>query len=653
MDFPENEFAVCRKLRARDNLRVQDAWIVEDREDAGASGLSLLKGKKAHLVCLQNGNISTAPSGRFRTGFWEGGTQHFASMEMLVDGKRSEDRLVKYVRRLHCIYRDYGGVERIDFIQHDKAGLCIALKAGGKHGIAFRFHPSHLRMWPDCERAKDYSVEKREGGLLCRSSIASTRYLVIGQGATVEFDGDAVVVSLTDCGNSLLYICSNQTEESDFNFADQERHHSSVKERCVLKTPDFRFNKAFLWAKHDLLEFYSETEVGDGFFAGFPEFSWFFGRDGEWMSMAAVECGMAGLADKHLAMLERHSMGGRMPHEVPIVNGAARGTYTVGRNEISTRFMSIDSTPLWVLCHFHLSRWTGNPLPRASIEKAVDFCISCDRDGDGLLENRLSEGLIGWPESWADRRDGACIEINAWWREALKEYNRLTGSFADLLEKCTTNFESTFFPGNGSAFAVADSMFDDRRRFIKNAMEIVPSMYERDGPYLEALKQLSGDDMLVKWGMRSISSGDTMYDRGYHTGQVWPLMTGWFVLAAYNNRQTEEAFRLLSSFPLLSFSSPDPGRINEVYHPEFVHPTGQFAQGWSSSLFIQGVVEGLFGIRPDGARGRKGLDSCTPNLPQGWERMSIDKLEYQGGLYDIRVAGNDTNVIERRKPEAT
>ena len=651
MHFPESEFAVCRKFTEKDNGRISDAWIIEDDCGARSLNLSLIKGRKAHLVLLQNGNIATVPSGRFRTGFWEGGTQHFASMQMLIEAKRSEDFVRKYVRRLHCIYRDYGTVERIDFVQHNVPGLCFALKADGNTTVAFRFQPSHMKMWPDGESAKSYTVERQADFLVLRSSLSATKYIVRGDGASIDFDGSMVTATFPRCGDALLYVCSADTGEGDFSIAEQERYHASVKETCILKTPDFNFNKAFLWAKHDLLEFYSETEAGNGFFAGFPEFSWFFGRDGEWMSMAAVECGMPELAEQHLAMLESHSIDGRIPHEIPILDGNSRGTYLPGKSEIPTKFMSIDSTPLWIICHIRLSRWTGAPSSRASMDRAVRFCLSCDRDGDGLLENRSSEGLIGWPESWADRRDGACIEVNAWWREALKEYQDLSGEYSDVLEKCSTNFESTFFPVTENGFAVADSILEDRRRFIRNAMEIVPSMYEKGGPYLETLKQLGGDDMLVRWGIRSISSEDPMYDRGYHTGQVWPLMTGWFVLATYNNGLVDEAFRQLSSFPLLSFSNADPGRINEVYHPEFALPTGQFAQGWSSSLFIQGIIEGMFGIKPDGRHGTEGISAFKPSLPSGWMKMSIDNLEYQGDLFDVRVTADGATIIRKKRQD--
>lgn len=649
MEFPASEFAACRELTPADNGRVIDSWVVSfDPGSLDSGRLCLLKGRRAHLVMLQNGGISTAPSGRFRSGFWEGGVQHFASAEMLVDGISSDTLFRKYVRRLHCIYRDFGSVERIDFMQHDAPGLCISLKSDGTHDVTFRFEPSHMLMWPDGKRASGYALERTPEGAAVSSGIARTLYIHRPASAEISMEGGRLSVTFRKVSEAMLMICPGGCGEKDFNFEEVVRHHSAVAGKCTLHTPDFTFDKAFLWAKHDLLEFYSETEVGNGFFAGFPEFSWFFGRDGEWMSMAAAECGLSELASEHLKMLERHSENGRVPHEIPIVTDGRRGTYTVGEHELHTRFMSIDSTPLWVMCQLLISRWTGAEPPIQSVRRAIDFCKTCDIDGDGLIENRLSKGLIGWPESWADRRDGACIEVNAWWREALRQYCDLTGAESELLVRCGESFERTFFTGSDGGVSVADSRLDGTTRYIRNAMLVVPAMYGKGGNYVKAMEMMSGGDSVVAWGLRSVSASDPTYDRGYHTGQVWPLMTGWFVLAAYNNGMAGEAFRMLSSFPRLAFGSADPGRINEVYHPEYVHPMGQFAQGWSSSLFIQCVIEGLFGLNPDGREGRDGLSGCTPRLPAGWDAMELRNVEYHGEHFDIRVGTDGFRVSESR-----
>lgn len=644
MQFPEEEFKLCSEMNAGDNGKRMDVWVVSNKTHAlGASSLSLLKGKRAHLVNLQDGSISTGTSGRFRTGFWEGGRQHFSSMSMLVDGKRHEMHLRKYVRQLHSTYRQYRNVERLDFIQHDAPGLCIALKSDGKHEVSIRFRASHKTMWPQEHSSTDFTFEREADSYVLSSSVNATRFSVSGEGATVSFRDGWVEANFPRCSKAMLFVSSRDMLPERFNYELLSDYHSRVSRECILETPDFAFNKTFLWAKHDLLEFYTETEVGNGFYAGFPEFSWFFGRDGEWMSLAATECGMHDLAIEHLETLKRAADGGRIPHEIPLVRGTDGNPARSAASMIQTGYRAIDSTPLWIICQTHLSRWTDHIPDMAFMRQALDFCKSCDRDGDGLIENRSSENLIGWPESWADRRDGPCIDANAWWREALKRYSLVSGEEGELLRRCADAFESTFFRTDGRDF-VADSISADGPRFIKNACQIVPSMYEKGGPYSRLVEFLGDDDTLIQWGMRSVSSDDPTYDMGYHTGQVWPLMTGWLALAAYSNSLPEIGFRALSSFPLLSFSAQDPGRICESFHPEYLLRTGQFAQGWSASLYVQSVVEGLFGVSPSGESGREELMHCTPHLPAGWRSMTLKRLRYRGSFYDLKVTRGGLTV---------
>lgn len=615
-----------------------DAWVVT-RDYAGAgSYFSLVKGKRAHLVVLQDGSISTGSSGRLRTGMWEGGRRHFSSLDMLIDGRPCGELFSKYVRMPHATYRSYGEVERVDFMQYGSPLLCIMLESNGEHDIQISFRAEHMTMWPEERRAEDYSFDCSGDDLVLRSSVNATKYVL--KGGKLSFGEGRVIASIPSCRRATLLVCGSGAGESDCDYNLNKSHNMSTSEQCILETPDFSFNKVFYWAKHDLLEFFSETEVGSGFYAGFPEFSWFFGRDGEWMSMAAVECGLPQLASAHLATLQSASVDGRLPHEIPIVGNSALDAASL----IPTGYMSIDSSPLWVMASILSACWTGKGADRELLGRTMDFIQSCDRDGDGLIENSYGERLIGWPESWAERRDGPCIDANAWWLESLRGYNRLTGKMGDLLKRGSKAFDEAFLENADPLPVVADSLSPHGKRFIKNAAEVVPSIYEGGPKYRAVVDYLGSRDSLTGWGLRSVSAADATYDGGYHTGQVWPLMTGWFVLAAYRNGRGLQAFNAMKSFVSLSRSSPDPGRINEAYHSECMLSTGQFAQGWSSSLFIQCVIEGLFGMRPDIIGGGGGLDSIVPCLPAGWHGMAIRKLRYLGSSYDVEVSSSGTVV---------
>ncbi len=645
------EFAKCRDLSDSDNLRVMDAWILENRPGLRRGDfLSFVKGRKSHFIVLQNGTIHSAPSGRFRTGIWFGGEEHVSSFDIKVSGKSCAGTFRKQVRRLAYTYREYEHFERIDFAPFDKSAIAVALRFAGPTTAVIEMDVNHRTMWPENRTAGGYELSRPSSGTLSvKSDLTETDVAVSNGEAGASLEGNVLKVTTRCDGFCLISISTGGKSAEAADFARNVDYHSSSLDSCVLDTPSFEMNKYFLWAKHDLLELFSESDQGKGFFAGMPEFSWFFGRDGEWMSMAATECGLQELATAHLDMLAKGSEGGRIPHEIPLTLPNGNQRYGMSGDELPTRFMSADSTPLWVISMLKLTKWHGVPAPEGMLKKAVDFCISCDRNGDTLIENDFSRGLIGWPESWSSHRNGTCIDVNAWWLKALDEYATVHDEFRQLAKKGMDNYLSTFFRLNDGKLAVFDSVDGDVRREIRSPMEIVPAMYWKSDLMHALVSSLSGDDMITPWGVRSMSSRDPMYDRGYHTGEVWPLMTGWFAIAAYRNGMAGTGLRLLESFPMLAFSGPDPGRIGETYHPEYIYSMGQFAQGWSSSLFIQAVIEGLFGIDPDGSPGGVGLGrSMEAHLPEQWKRMGLKRIRYRGRHYDISVDKKGKSVIPSR-----
>ena len=179
-------------------------------------------------------------------------------------------------------------------------------------------------------------------------------------------------------------------------------------------------------------------------------------------------------------------------------------------------------------------------------------------------------------------------------------------------------------------------------------MGSVAGMYISSEPVRNILQRLSRSDLLTEAGIRSMSSLDSMYDRGYHTGEIWPLMTGWHAIACYNNGLMETGIRCITSFMNLAFSAEDPGRINETYDPEFFEPRGQFAQVWSHSLFVQSILEGLVNLIPQWRTGKSPIDSAENRLPGSMDFLEIHNIPFQGSLYDIKIRGTDPPVIQKR-----
>lgn len=641
----------CRNLSSSDNLKLKDYWIVESSKSPNSMhSLCALKGPRMHLIIGQDGMFSSPSSQRSRTGLWAGETRHLSSISISDEDSKTL-QLDKYVRGFGYIYRQYGSIERIDYITPEKALCLIALRSHEPFSLEFAFEVMHEKSWPSPSRAESYSSKVAPDSIRISSNLAVTEIgCVTAETASFSFSENTVRIAVKNQREVTLYISCDGSIPEPTDLSDTILFHESVKKRSILTTPSFAIDKLFLWAKHDLLELYSEIAENAGFFAGMPVFSWFFGRDGEWMSMAATECVDHSLSKKHLDLLYRFSDNGRIPHEIPAL-GSHEGDKTIrpiDRIRSETGFMSIDSSPLWVMTRLQLTAWTGEPDYMIGTDRVMDFILSCDKNSDALIENSFSKKLIGWPESWAEKRDGACIEINAWWIESLRMYSKITGRMKDTLELANRNFEKLFFNPEVEPPMVFDSVFNGKKRNIRNAMLVVPAMYESSDRMRKLLIDMGRPDMVTEWGLRSVSTEDPLFDGGYHTGMVWPLMTGWYTLALFKNGLRERAMAMLETFTKLAFKSSDPGRINEVYGADEPRPEGQFFQGWSSSLFIQAIVEGLFGIpfSPDEISDR----TVKPNLPDSWDFMKLENVHFRKDSLYLTVDKSGAKVKKGLNP---
>ncbi len=628
-----DEMNYCSSLTGKANNRVLDAWVkVNDKTNTNLLYFSLVKGKRAHLIIRQDGNLKAAASGRNRTGFWVGGTQHFSSLNLKLVKKRSTCR--KYVRRPFCIYRKYQNLSRIDFIPSESKSLVIALKPDKPCRIELSFKITHLKMWPVNKSPSVYRFMSKIGDQAIIESEFAKTVIHLSGFTHSEIRYDNHTNNLNVSGNivdlSTVVIGEDPVQDTESALKDTANYFSKVTGNCILESSIPGLDKAFLWAKISLLEAYSETEAGNGFYAGFPRFSWFFGRDGMWASFAAYLIGLTAEADSHLDLLYRNSANGRIPHEIPVVDylDSLDQNYEVsGMEGISTKYMSIDSSLLWMIAQGYRKELSAKPVIKDEIRKVYSFITSLSAGEDHLLENSFNSGLIGWPETWATKRDGKCVDVNAWYIEAIRVYDSIIKDHDDRFELVYDSYKSKFLSGKLGL----DSFTDSDMRYIKTPLLAIPGIYFRLSRIKKLLQYLSTDDLMTYIGARSMSCNERLYDGGYHTGQIWPLMNGWIGLSAYNNGNSSLGNRMLFTFIRYTFNSPDPGRINETYDPDFFYPTGQFAQVWSSSLFIQLILEGLLGFRHDWRHKIKSADKYrTGGRLLG--RISIKNYKHTGRL---------------------
>ncbi len=69
-------------------------------------------------------------------------------------------------------------------------------------------------------------------------------------------------------------------------------------------------------------------------------------------------------------------------------------------------------------------------------------------------------------------------------------------------------------------------------------------------------------------------------------------------------------------------------------YAELIPDGGDLMQLWSAALFVQGVVEGLWGVQPCAPRGELWLH---PRLPEGWAAMALQGLRVGPWRVDLSV----------------
>ncbi len=280
-------------------------------------------------------------------------------------------------------------------------------------------------------------------------------------------------------------------------------------------------------------------EFGDGR----PGYAWFFGRDACWTGLACLAVGEWELAREVMEFLGRHQdITGKILHECT-TSGVIH-------------YDAADSTPLYLLLAARYHAVTGDSAtleqqwPR--IVDAYQFCLSTDRDGDGLIENT---GVgHGWVEFGRLGENHVSLYLAGVWVGALSELEtcaRTLGKteFAeDVAYRAATarsSLELSFFDPLEGRYATGRRA-DGSKNMAETVMTAVPLLLgavtsERCVNWLD---RVGGDTFTADWGVRLVPRSDTEYQpEGYHAGSVWPLFTGWVSLAERRAGRLESSER--------------------------------------------------------------------------------------------------------------
>lgn len=450
-----------------------------------------------------------------------------------------------------------------------------------------------------------------------------------------------------------------ETEATTFLTENLDYYRDFLARSASIETPNARLNAAFSWAEIAIDQLKVETPPGasaEALTAGFagsgdaarPGFGWFFGRDALWTLYAVSSYGDFATVKEEIRFLIAHQRAdGKIMHEwsqtAEMVNWAA----------LPYEWASSDATPLLLMAAADYLRISNDRAFIASIwpnlQRAWEFEISHDTDGDGIYDN--SQGS-GWVESWIPKMPDQEIYLAALDEQASRAAGMLAHSAGheDVAEQAekrarrvakTIEAEYALPDGQGYAFSW------NRPGKQDTTATIFPSVAWWDGTWELAhadpmMEVWAGSHFSTDWGVRILSDQTSFYDPiSYHQGSVWPLFTGWVSVAEYRAGHSLSGYAHLMQNANLTWAQ-DLGDVTELLSGQFYQVLGRSTahQLWSSAMVVSPALRGLFGIEWDAPANTLVV---TPHLPAAWNGATIRRLPFGSKRIDLR--------FERRRGE--
>ncbi|MEG9435420.1 glycogen debranching protein [Edaphobacter sp. HDX4] len=407
--------------------------------------------------------------------------------------------------------------------------------------------------------------------------------------------------------------------------------------RLTAHTPDHQLDEAMEWAEIAIEQAKVAYSAGFGLAGGWytsgdsarPGFGWFFGRDTLWTLYAVNSYGDFQLSREAMSFLLAHQRAdGKMMHEY------SQTADLVDWEHLPYLYAAADSTPLFVMQMADYVKESGDLSYLREHWNNVKNAYAFTRahTTHGVYDN--SQGT-GWVEEWLPKLPHQEIYLAALDQQSSESMAMLARLMNDpslateAAQKAKTigEYLASYRKNDGfySFSRNSDDTFDGRHT-------IFPAVAWWSGNLKlplagQMLDSWAGPGFATDWGLRSMEQGEQTYDPiSYHHGSVWPLYTGWAVLAEYRAGRSQAAFAGLKQNATLTWLQ-DPGAVTEVLSGEFYQPLGRSSshQLWSSAMVLTPAVRGLFGVEADRSTGRLRVD---PQLPPQWTEATLNNVPF-------------------------
>lgn len=451
-----------------------------------------------------------------------------------------------------------------------------------------------------------------------------------------------------------------------------EHYRKLREERTSVRTPDTKYDLAFEWAKAALDKgLVTNPDLGTGLIAGLglstdsarPGFGWFFGGDAFINSYAFSGYGDFETTRQAFKFLRKQQRAdGKMMHELSQSGGMIRWfeDYPYG-------YYHADTTPLYIIASDEYLIQSGDRVflkeSWDSLKKAYSYCVSADKNGDGLMENTVA-GLGASELGSLQENLLTDVFLGAATAQAMRAMARMADLARDEETKkdAQARFERALATLNGAywdqqlgryVFAITTGGGQNPEQTAWPSVALAFHLFaeQQSGG---TLRSLASNEISTDWGTRMLANTSRAYDPiAYNNGGVWPFLTGFVALGEYEYHHSISAFHHLIQTARLA-QADALGFSSEIWSGDYYRPldTSVPHQLFSSSPIISTFIRGMMGLRGDDINKRL---TIAPHLPAAWE--SVDVKRYRVGnqsfLISIRkTAGSIRATIEKSSDEA-
>lgn len=451
-----------------------------------------------------------------------------------------------------------------------------------------------------------------------------------------------------------------------------EHYRRLREERTGVTTPDSNYDVAFEWAKAALDKgMVVNPDLGDGLIAGLglstdsarPGFGWFFGGDAFINSYAFVGYGDFETTRQAFRFLQKQQRSdGKMMHELSQGGGMIRWF-----QDYPYAYYHADTTPLYIIASNEYLTQSGDRAflneSWGSLKKAYSYCVSTDKNGDGLMENTVAG--LGASELGSLQQN---LLTDVFLAAVTVEAMRAMSGMAELAgdEETKKDAQARFERGHATlnraywdqqlgrtVFAITTNGGQNPEQTawpsVGLAFRLIAEQ-QSEG----TLRSLASNEVSTDWGTRMLANTSRAYDPiAYNNGGVWPFLTGFVAMGEYQYHHSISAFHHLIQTARLARADAL-GFSSEIWSGDYYRPLDSSVphQLFSSSPIISTFIRGTMGLRGDEIK--KQL-TVAPHLPAAWDSVDVKRFRVgtQSFLISLRrTTGGIKATIEKSGEEA-